>query len=106
MSKTAVIATGGKQYVVEEGAVLSIEAIPGQSEVGTKLTFDQVLMVDDGKEAKVGTPTVSGASVTGEVMDAGLGPKLLVQHFRAKSNYFKKKGHRQPYLKVKVTGIK
>lgn len=106
MTKIAVIQTGGKQYVVQENDVISIEKLAGAEDAGSKVTFDQVLLVDDGTTAKVGTPTVSGAKVDAEVIESGLGKKVLVQRFRAKSRYFKKKGHRQPYTKVKVTSIK
>ena len=105
MSKTAVIKTGGKQYVVEEGDVLQVEKLDNV-EAGKSVTFDEVLLVDDGAKAQVGTPTVSGASVTAEVVEQGRAPKVNVIRYRAKSRYFKKNGHRQPFTKVKITGIK
>ncbi|HET8580934.1 MAG TPA: 50S ribosomal protein L21 [Candidatus Paceibacterota bacterium] len=104
MAKTAVIATGGKQYVVRENDVISVEKLG--KEAGETITFDEVLLTDDGATASIGTPTVSGASVTGEVLENGLGKKLLVQRYRQKSRSFKRKGHRQPYTKVKITSIK
>jgi large subunit ribosomal protein L21 len=105
MSKIAIIETGGKQYVVKEDDVLSVEKIGGEKKPGSKLTFDKVLLVDDGKAAKVGTPHVSGVKVEAELIEDGLGKKISVIRFKAKSRYFKKKGHRQPYTKVKITKI-
>lgn len=104
MSKTAVIATGGKQYLVRENDVLSIEKLG--EEAGAKITFDQVLLVDDGSATKVGAPFIEGASVSAEVVEEGLGKKLLVQRYRQKSRSFRKRGHRQPFTKVKITAIK
>lgn len=100
----AVIQTGGKQYIVRENDVISIEKLG--EEAGKKITFDEVLLVDDGAKTTVGAPLVSGASVSAEVVEEGMGKKLLVQRYRQKSRSFKKRGHRQPYTKVKITGIK
>ena len=105
MSKIAVIETGGKQYIVKESDVLSIEKLPGKKKAGAKIKFDKVLLMDDGKIAKVGTPHVSGAKVDAELIEEGLGKKIHVIRFKSKSRYFKKKGHRQPYTKVKITSI-
>lgn len=105
MSKIAVIKTGGKQYVVKENDVLSVEKLPGEKKPGSKIAFSDVLLVDDGKSAKVGTPTVSGAKVEAELIEDGRGKKLRVIRFRAKSRYTRRKGHRQPYSKVKITKI-
>ena len=105
--KTAVIKTGGKQYVAQEGSVLTIEKIKGAKDLvaGDKVTFDEVLLVDDGKVSKVGAPTVSSAKVEAEVTAVGRGKKVTVLRYKAKSNYSKKKGHRQPYTKVRITKI-
>lgn len=103
MSKVAVIKTGGKQYIVEEGDVVKIEKIAGKE--GEKVSFDEVLFVDDGSKAALGTPTVK-AAVSGEVLEQGRAQKVTVIRYRAKSRYFKKNGHRQPFTKVKITGIK
>lgn len=100
MSKTAVIATGGKQYLVAEGDVISIEKIDAE-----KKTSFPVLLIDDGTTTTVGTPEVKGAKVEAEIIDEGKGKKLTVIKYRAKSRYFKKRGHRQPYTKVKITKI-
>lgn len=108
--KLAVIKTGGKQYVAQKDAVLTVEklpALPGQGDLkkGDKVEFDQVLMTDDGKAAQVGTPTVASAKVEGEVVSVGKGPKKVVFRYKAKSNRRKLKGHRQPFTKVKITSV-
>lgn len=100
----AVIKTGGKQYIVEKGSVLTIEAIPNVN-VGDSVTFDSVLFTDDGKAANVGAPTVSGSKVTGTALEVGKGKKIVVVKYKAKSRYHKKRGHRQPFLKVKIESL-
>jgi len=105
MTKIAIIETGGKQYVVTNDSVLNIEKLEGVSEKGTKITFDKVLLTDDGSETKVGSPYVSGAKVSAELIEAGRAPKVVVLRYRQKSRYFKKKGHRQPYAKVRITAL-
>lgn len=105
MAKIAVIETGGKQYVATEGAVLSVEKLDGVSEKGSKITFDKVLLTDDGKEIKVGAPYVSGAKVSGELIEQGRSAKVTVIRYRQKSRYYKKRGHRQPFTKVKITAL-
>lgn len=99
----AVIATGGKQYVVHEGTTVSIEKLDGVKE-GDTVTFDQVLLVDNGS-AKVGMPTVAGAKVTAKVTEIGRAKKVEVVRYRQKSRYFKKNGHRQPFVKVEIQKI-
>lgn len=101
----SVIKTGGKQYVVREGDVITIEKLGGVTEVGSKVVFDEVLMTDSGTASKVGTPFVSGAKVQGELIENGRTAKTLVVRFKSKSNYRKVKGHRQPFAKVKITKI-
>ena len=105
MSQFAVIQTGGKQYKVSEGDIISIEKLPGEKKEGDAVSFDTVLLTDDGKETKIGTPAVSGATVSAEVVDAGRARKVTVIKYKAKSRYFKKRGHRQPFLKVKIKKI-
>ncbi len=100
----AVIKTGGKQYLVKEGDVLSVEKLDGKLE-GAKVSFDEVLLVDDGKVTKTGEPHVKGAKVSAEVVDAGRAQKVTIIRYKAKSRYFKKKGHRQPFTKVKIVSI-
>ncbi len=98
----AIIATGGKQYTVAEGDEIFVEKL-GLNE-GDSVTFDQVLLVNDGK-VKVGTPTVAGATVTGTVLKEGRAKKVVVYKYKAKKGYHKKNGHRQPYTKVKIDKI-
>lgn len=102
----AVIATGGKQYKVSVGDSLKIEKIPGELKVGDKITFDKVLLVDDGSNATIGTPYIKDAKVEGELLEAGRAAKVNVIKYKSKVRYFKKRGHRQPFFKVKITSIK
>jgi large subunit ribosomal protein L21 len=99
----AVIATGGKQYRVQEGETLHVEKLP--ADAGATVTFDQVLLIADGAEVKVGTPVVAGAKVTASVVENGRGKKLLVYKYRRRKGYRRKNGHRQPFTAVKITGI-
>ncbi len=98
----AIIATGGKQYRVEEGDSLRVEKLG--VEEGETVTFDQVLAVNDG-ELKVGNPTVEGATVTATVEKNGKGKKIIVYRFKPKTGYRKKNGHRQLYTQVKIDKI-
>lgn len=100
----AVIMTGGKQYKVSEGDVVSIEKL-SDKKAGDSITFDQVLLTDSGSDTKVGAPTVSGAKVTGVVEEEGRAKKVIVIRYKQKSRYFKKNGHRQPFMKVKIEKI-
>lgn len=105
MSKFAIIETGGKQYRVSEGDVITIEKLPEDFNQGDKIVFDKVLMTDDGKSAAIGTPYLAGAKVTTELVEQGRAKKVTVIRYKAKSRYFKKKGHRQPFMKVRVTKL-
>ena len=96
----AIIETGGKQYTVTEGAEIFVEKLEGAEK--DRVTFDKVLMLD----GKVGTPYVSGAKVTGEIVKQGKQKKIVVFKYRQKNNFHKTQGHRQPYTKVKITSIK
>lgn len=102
----AVIETGGKQYRVAEGDVVRIEKLSDDIEVGNAVTFDKVLLKDDGANTVVGTPYIEGASVVAELTEEGKGKKIAVMRYKSKSRYFKNKGHRQPYMTVKVTAIR
>ena len=95
----AVIETGGKQYLVEEGTILYIEKL--DDEAGSKVVFDKVLVAD----GNVGHPYVSGAKVTGEVVKHGKDKKIKVYKYEQKKNYHKTQGHRQPYTKVEIKKI-
>lgn len=96
----AVIKTGGKQYIVEEGSIIYVEKL--DLEPGKEVIFDEVLMVDD----KVGNPLVKGTKVTGEVIKNGKQSKIIVYKYVQKNNYHKRQGHRQPYTKVEIKSIK
>lgn len=98
----AIIATGGKQYTVSEGDVIRVEKLGVNA--GDTVTFDQVLFVNDG-EAKVGDPTVAGASVTASVIEEGKAKKVIVYKYKRKTGYHKKNGHRQLFTKVKIEKI-
>lgn len=98
----AVIQTGGKQYRVAEGDRLRVEKLAG--DVGAKVTFDKVLLVG-GEQVKVGTPLVSGAKVSAEIVAQGRDKKLIVFKFRRRKNYRRKAGHRQPFTELKITGV-
>ncbi len=102
----AVIKTGGKQYKVSVGDVVSIEKIKGDHKVGDSVTFDNVLLVDNGTDTTIGTPYISGAKVVGNLKEIGRGKKIEVVKYKAKSRYFKNRGHRQPFFKVEITGLK
>lgn len=98
----AVIETGGKQYRVQEGDVITVEKL--KAEAGDKVTFDKVLLMSDGKEVKVGTPYMD-AAVTGSVVENGRGQKVIIFKYKAKKDYRKKQGHRQPYTMVKIASL-
>lgn len=99
----AIIKTGGKQYRVSEGDVLSIEKLTAAE--GEEVVFDQVLTVVSDGDIKIGKPVVEGAKVTAKVVEHGKGEKILVFKYKAKSNYRKRQGHRQPYTKVEISKI-
>ena len=99
----AVIKTGGKQYRVAKDDVLEIERIAG--EAGSKIEFNEVLMVGSGASVKVGAPTVSGAKVIGELVEQSRGPKLIAFKKRRRKNSRRKKGHRQDLSTVRITSI-
>ena len=101
----AVIETGGKQYRVEPGQTVVVEKLQGNE--GEQVAFERVLLVSsgDGADVKIGQPVVSGAKVTGEIVEHGLGDKLIVFKFRRRKNYVRKNGHRQQYTAVKINSI-
>ena len=98
----AIIATGGKQYRVSEGDVIYIEKI--DAEVDSTVSFDVLLVGNEG-DVKVGTPVVEGVKVEGKVVGQIRGEKIIVFKYKAKKNYRRKQGHRQPYTKVEITKI-
>jgi len=109
----AVIFTGGKQYKVSEGSLVSVEKIKANKDgqrieykKGDKIVFDKILLVDDGKNTTIGTPYIKGAKVDAEIIEIGRTRKVLVVKYKQKSRYLKRNGHRQPFFKVKITSIK
>ena len=100
---SAIIRTGGKQYRVSEGDVLNVEKL--NVEEGQEVVFDEVLTVVNDGDVKVGAPTVAGAKVTAKVAKQGKADKIFVFKYRAKSNYRKRQGHRQPFTQVEITSI-
>ncbi len=117
--KFAVIQTGGKQYKVSKDDLLSIEKITpardasskadaggGEYKVGDKISFDKVLLVDDGKNTTIGTPYIKDASVETELVQIGRSRKVMVIKYKQKSRYLRRNGHRQPFFKVKILNIK
>ena len=98
----AVIKTGGKQYIVRKGDILDIEKLEHE---GDKITLDEVLLVVGEKKAIVGQPLVAGATVSATVVKDGRGEKKLVYRYKSKTRYHKKKGHRQPFTKVRIDTI-
>ena len=99
----AIIVTGGKQYVVNEGDTLFIEKLDVNA--GDSVVFDQVLAIVDGENTKFGTPVVEGAKVEATVVKNGKGKKVRVYKYKAKKGYHKRQGHRQPYTKVEIGKI-
>ncbi len=99
----AVIATGGKQYRVSEGAVLRVEKL--DADEGASIEFDRVLLVGNGDSVSVGKPYLDGSKVQATVMSQGKARKVEVLKFRRRKNYRRTKGHRQNFTQVKITGI-
>jgi len=100
----AIIETGGKQYRVEKGDVIDVELLDAKE--GSPVEFTNVLFVNTGKAAKIGKPNVDGSSVIGELMQEVRGPKVINYKYKKRKNYRRKVGHRQNYLRVKITEIK
>lgn len=103
--EVAVIKTGGKQYVVSKGDVITIEKLAEDLKQGDKIVFNEVLLVDNGSDTTIGAPTIKGAEVKGTVVLAGKGKKIEVVKYKPKSRYLKRNGHRQPILKVEIDSI-
>ncbi|MEE4361512.1 MAG: 50S ribosomal protein L21 [Pseudomonadales bacterium] len=99
----AVIESGGKQHRVQEGEVLRLEKLEGAA--GDAITFEKVLMVGEGDDVVIGAPFVEGGKVTAEVMGHGRADKVTVIKFKRRQNYHRKRGHRQHFTEVRVTGI-
>ncbi len=101
----AVIETGGKQYTVSKGDSISIEKLSDTQKEGDKVVFDKVVLVDDGKNTSIGTPYIKNATVKATVTKIGRLPKVTVVHYKQKSRYFKKNGHKQPFVEVKIDSL-
>jgi large subunit ribosomal protein L21 len=100
----AVVATGGKQYKVQEGEILRVEKLAG--EVGSIVTFDQVLMTSDGTDVALGAPLLEGAEVIGQIVEQDKAKKVLVFKYKRRKHYRRMQGHRQPFTAIKITTIK
>lgn len=99
----AIIETGGKQYKVQNGDQLRVEKL--SAEAGNTVVFDKVLACGEGSDIKVGTPYLEGLTVEGEVVESGKGDKVIIFKYKAKKDYRKKQGHRQPYTLVEITSV-
>ena len=99
----AIVETGGKQYQLEEGRYVDIELLEGEKD--SKVVFDKIVMLVNGKKSKVGQPYVAGASVEGKIMLHDKSKKVIVYKQRPKKGYRKKQGHRQPYTKLEIQKI-
>lgn len=99
----AVIKTGGKQYRVSQGDTLKVEKLDAGE--GDSVEFDQVLMVGEGEEVRIGTPYVKGSRVSARVKAQGRGSKVEIIKFRRRKHHMKRMGHRQSYTEVEITGI-
>jgi len=100
----AIIESCGKQYKVSEGDVVFFEKL--DVEEGKKVTFDNIVLVSDDKKVEVGAPYVKGVKVEGKVVAHGKHKKIIVYKYKAKKNYRRTQGHRQPYTKIEITKIK
>jgi large subunit ribosomal protein L21 len=99
----AVVSSGGKQYRVEPGTTLTMERLG--AEAGASVTFDRVLLIGDGEQVTVGSPVVTGASVSATVLGEELGPKLVIFKFKQKVKYRRRTGHRQHLVRVRIDAI-
>ncbi|PIE45535.1 MAG: 50S ribosomal protein L21 [Gammaproteobacteria bacterium] len=99
----AVIKTGGKQYRVEEGQVIRVETLQG--ETGNTVDFPEVLMVANGDDIKIGTPIVEGAKVSGKILEHGRHKKIEIIKFKRRKHHMKRQGHRQNYTAVRIESI-
>lgn len=100
----AIVETGGKQYQVEEGRYLDVELLEGDKD--SKVVFDKVVMIVNGKKSKVGQPYVAGASAEGTIVKHDRAKKIIVYKQRPKKGYRKKQGHRQGFTRVMISKIR
>ena len=99
----AIVEIAGQQFKVEKDQQIFVHRLEGEE--GANLDFDKVLLIEDGKKVKVGTPLVEGAKVSATVEKNGKGKKVIIYKYKAKKDYRKKQGHRQPYTKVVINTI-
>lgn len=99
----AVISSGGKQYKVEQGGILRVEKLPG--EVGTPVSFDNVLMLSDGEKVQIGKPVVKKAKVQGHIVEQGKAKKIIVFKYKRRKRYRRKQGHRQSFTAIQIDNI-
>ncbi|MBT5953092.1 50S ribosomal protein L21 [bacterium] len=99
----AVIESGSKQFLIEKDTIIEIEKIEGEE--NSEITFENVLLVNDGEKTNVGTPNVKGASVKGVILEQKRDKKITVFKFKKKTGYQKKQGHRQSLTKVKIVDV-
>ena len=99
----AIIETGGKQYKVQNGDQLRVEKL--EAAAGSTVVFDKVLAAGEGSDIKVGTPYLDGLTVEGTIVESGKGDKVIIFKYKAKKDYRKKQGHRQPYTLVEITSV-
>ena len=99
----AVVASGGKQFRVQQGETLKVEKISG--EVGSTVSFDRVLMYSDGETVKIGQPLLENATVTGHIVEQGKAKKIIVFKYKRRKRYRRKQGHRQQFTAVKIDSI-
>jgi len=99
----AVVATGGKQYRVEEGDVLRVEKLAG--DVGSEVAFDKILLFSDGENVKIGQPDLDGVTVHGQIVAQDKSKKILVFKYKRRKGYRRKQGHRQPFTAVRIDRI-
>lgn len=99
----AVVASGGKQHKVQEGDILRVEKMSG--DIGTPVSFDQVLMLADSQQIAVGTPTLANATVSGHIAEQGKSRKIIVFKYKRRKRYRRRQGHRQMFTAVKIDRI-
>jgi large subunit ribosomal protein L21 len=100
----AIIKTGGKQYKVSPGDIISVEKLAGN--IGDKVNIDDVLMIGGDKGPKIGSPTIKGAKVSGVITDQRRGKKINILKYKRRKGYKRKQGHRQLYTQIKIEDIK
>ena len=99
----AIVKSGGKQYRIQEGDVLRVEKRPG--DVGSSISFDEILMFSDGENAKIGEPFLENISVQGHIVEQGKAKKIIVFKYKRRKRYRRKQGHRQQFTAIKIDSI-